>query len=91
MERSGCGFLAALFHYLLLVGSFAFAMMVTFVLTKRTPWSRKKKIIFYISVFVANWGMYEGYKDMRDIRVQGGYGYEGIRVQGGYGYEGIRV
>ena len=53
---SGCGFLAALFHYLLLVGSFAFVVMVTFVLTKwKTEWSRKT-IIFYIITFVPNWG-----------------------------------
>ena len=54
--ESGCGFLAALFHYLLLVGSFAFAVMVTFVLTKRDNWRRKVKIVFYVVAFVANWG-----------------------------------
>ena len=53
---SGCGFLAALFHYLLLVGSFAFAVMMTFVLTKREKWNRKAKIIFYVITFTANWG-----------------------------------
>ena len=58
MGGSGCGFLAALFHYLLLVGSFAFAVMVTFVLTKREKWSRKVKIIFYVITVVANWGKY---------------------------------
>lgn len=57
--ESGCSFLAALFHYLLLVGSFAFAIMVTFVLTERKKWSSKAKIIFYVITFVANWGKYE--------------------------------
>ena len=53
----GCGVLAALFHYLFLVTSFAFAVMVTFVLTDRSGWSVKKKSIFYAAVFLANWGM----------------------------------
>ena len=54
----GCGFLAALFHYLFLVASFAFTLMVTFVLTDRAMWSRTKKAVFYVTTFVANWGMY---------------------------------
>ena len=53
---SGCGFLAALFHYLFLVGSFAFVVMVTFVLTKWKKWSKTAMIIFYAITFVANWG-----------------------------------
>jgi hypothetical protein len=59
----GCGFLAALFHYLLLVASFAFVVMVTFILTKWKKWSRKAAIIFYVITFVANWGKHE--KNMR--------------------------
>ena len=56
MTAGGCGFLAAVFHYLFLAGSFAFAVMVTFVLTDRTKWSKRKNIIFYFVVFLTNWG-----------------------------------
>lgn len=56
-EPGGCGFLAALFHYFFLAGSFAFAVMVAFVLTNRTQWKGTKKIVFYLILFLANWGM----------------------------------
>lgn len=48
----GCGFLAALFHYVFLVASFAFTLLVTFILTDR----EKKKTFFYIATFMVNWG-----------------------------------
>ena len=51
-----CGFLAALFHYVFLVASFAFALLVTFILTDRDVWTMKKKTLFYIATFMANWG-----------------------------------
>ena len=55
-NTGGCGFLAALFHYLFLTGSFAFAVLVTFVLTNRTQWSWKKNIIFNITSLLLCWG-----------------------------------
>lgn len=58
-RTEGCGFLAALFHYVFLATSFAFALLVTFVLTDRDVWTRKKRIVFYVTTFMANWGKHK--------------------------------
>ena len=55
-RAEGCGFLAALFHFIFLAASFAFALLVTFILTDRDVWTVKKKTLFYIVTFMANWG-----------------------------------
>ena len=55
-RNEACGFLAALFHYIFLVTSFAFPLLVTFILTDRKLWTKKKKALFYITTFMTNWG-----------------------------------